>query len=183
MIKINLLPSTRAQKAATINETAVQIGIGLAIMVAVLGASGYRWHMLESQIAQQTLVKENKQKEIEDLKKQVAEVEYYERNKQLLEDKNRIIEQLRKNQAGPVRLLDFLSQSLDPLKVWLISVEETSSDISVSGRALSNDDIVEFTKNLQQVNYFSSVLLEESRQTNEEGVTVYQFKLKLKVKA
>jgi Tfp pilus assembly protein PilN len=65
----------------------------------------------------------------------------------------------------------------------LITVEEGTSDISVTGRALSNDDIVEFTRNLQQGKIFSSVALEESRQMLDEGVTVYQFKIKLKVKA
>jgi len=182
LIKINLLPVARAKKAAPIDEVALQIGIGLAVTVVVLGGAGYRWQMLESEIAQQTLIKENKKKEVEELKKQVVEVENYEKTKSLLENRNRIIEQLRKNQSGPVRLLDFLSQSLDPLKLWLITVEEGVSDITITGRALSNDDIVEFTRNLQQVKFFSSVLLEESRQTVEEGVTVYQFKIKLKVK-
>ena len=183
MIKINLLPVARAKKTAPIDEAILQIGIGLAVMVVALAGSGYRWHLLETEIAQQTVAKENKTKELEELKKQVTEVENYEKNKKLLEDKNRIIEQLRKNQAGPVRLLDYLSQSLDPLKVWLTSVDEGSADVTINGRALSNDDIVEFAKNLRQVNYFSSVLLEESRQTLEDEVTVYQFKIKLKVKA
>src|SRR5207245_8144613 len=96
---------------------------------------------------------ESKTKEVESLKKKVQEVEDYEKNKQLLEDKNRIIEQLRKNQGGPVRLLDYLSQSLDPLKVWLTNVEG-DKEVILSGKALTNDDIVEFIRNLQQSVYF-----------------------------
>ena len=182
MIKINLLPVKRVPKAAPVDEAVVQIALGLALVAVFIGVCGYRWQMLADEVAQQTLVKEQKTTELAALRKKVAEVQHYEKNVTLLEEQNRLIEQLRKNQAGPVRLLDFLSQSLDPLTLWLTGVTETSPDITVDGRALSNDDIVEFVKNLQRANYFSSVLLEESRQTTEEGVTVYQFKLRLTVK-
>ncbi len=113
------------------------------------------------------------------MKKKVVEVENYEKNKKVLENKNRVIEQLRKNQGGPVRLLDHVSQSLDPLKIWLTSVEEGGSQIVVDGRALATDDVVEFVKSLQRSNYFSSVLLEESRQGTEDGLAIYQFRLKM----
>src|SRR5438128_11274416 len=114
--------------------------------------------MPTEEIAQQTAKKEAKTVELASLKKKVAEVDDLEKKKRLLEDKNRIIEQLRKNQGGPVRLLDYLSQSLDPLKVWLTSVDG-DSQVTVSGKALTNDDIVEFINNLQRSNYFSSVML------------------------
>jgi len=52
----------------------------------------------------------------------------------------------------------------------------------LDGRALSNDDVVEFVKNLQRTNYFVSVLLDESRQTTEDSIPVYQFKLKVTMK-
>src|SRR3989475_596814 len=156
--------------------------VGLGILLVFVGACGYRWLMLVDEVALQTQLKESKTKELESLKKKVQEVEDYEKNKQLLEDKNRIIEQLRKNQGGPVRLLDYLSQSLDPLKVWLTNVDG-DKEITLTGKALTNDDIVEFIRNLQQSGYFAGVLLEESRQTTEEGLIIYSFRIKMAVKA
>ena len=183
MIKINLLPVKRAAKKTKTpaDEAMMQLGIGLGVTLIFLGACGYRWQMLVDEVAQQTQVKESKTKELDVLKKKVQEVEDYEKKKRLLEDKIRIIEQLRKNQGGPVRLLDYLSQGLDPLKVWLSSVEG-DAQVTVMGKALTNDDIVEFIKNLQQSNYFSSVTLQESVQSVEEGVTVYSFKISMAVK-
>ncbi len=183
MIKINLLPVKRAAKKAKApaDEAVFQLGVGLGIVLVFVGACGYRWQMLVDEVAQQTQFKENKTKELEALKKKVQEVEDYEKNKRMLEDKNRVIEQLRKNQGGPVRLLDYLSQSLDPLKVWLTSVEG-DKQVTLSGKALTNDDIVEFIRSLQQSGYFTDVMLEESRQTAEEGLTVYSFRLKMSVK-
>ncbi|MDO8547649.1 MAG: PilN domain-containing protein [Nitrospirales bacterium] len=160
----------------------MQLGIGLGVVLIFLGACGYRWQSNMDEIALQTQLKESKTKEVEALKKKVQEVEDYEKKKLSLENQVRIIEQLRKNQGGPVRLLDYLSQSLDPVKVWLSNVEG-DAQVTVTGKALTNDDIVEFIKNLQQSKYFSSVTLQESVQALDEGVTVYAFKLTMTVKS
>ena len=183
MIKINLLPVKRAAKKtkSPADEAMMQLGIGLGVTLIFLGACGYRWQMLVDEVTLQTQTKEAKTKELDALKKKVQEVEDYERKKRLLEDKVRIIEQLRKNQGGPVRLLDYLSQGLDPVKVWLTSVEG-DTQVTVVGKALTNDDIVEFIKNLQQSNYFLSVTLQESVQSIEDGVTIYAFKISMTVK-
>ena len=183
MIKINLLPVKRAAKKAKVAvDTAMfQLVVGLGIVLVFVGACGYRWQMLVDEVALKTQIKESKTKELDALKKKVQEVEDYEKNKRLLEDKNRIIEQLRKNQGGPVRLLDYLSQSLDPLKIWLTSVDG-DAQVAINGKALTNDDIVQFIRNLQQSGYFTDVMLEESRQAPEEGLIIYQFRLKMSVK-
>ena len=183
MIKINLLPVKRAGKKAKVPvDTAMfQLVVGLGIVLVFVGACGYRWQMLVDEVALKTQIKESKTKELDALKKKVQEVEDYEKNKRLLEDKNRIIEQLRKNQGGPVRLLDYLSQSLDPLKIWLTSVDG-DAQVAINGKALTNDDIVQFIRNLQQSGYFADVMLEESRQAPEEGLIIYQFRLKMSVK-
>ncbi len=183
MIKINLLPVKRAAKKAKTpaDEAMMQLGVGLGVILIFLGACGYRWQMLVDEVTFQTQAKATKTKELDALKKQVEEVEGYEKKKRLLEDKIRVIEQLRKNQGGPVRLLDYLSQGLDPVKVWLTSMEG-DTQVMVVGKALTNDDIVEFIKNLQQSNYFLSVTLQESVQGQEDGVTVYSFRISMTVK-
>jgi len=196
LIRINLLPVKRASKKskAPVDEALMQLGVGLGVVLIFMGACGYRWQMLVDEVAHQTQLKEIKTKEIEALKKKVQEVEDYEKKKLSLENQVRIIEQLRKNQGGPVRLLDYLSQSLDPLKVWLSSVEGdvqpamegktlAPAKVTVAGKALTNDDIVEFVKNLQESNYFKSVILQESVQATEDGVNVYSFKLTMTVKS
>jgi len=182
LIKINLLPVTRAKKTTPGQEARVQIIVGVAVVIIALGACGFRWQMLLDELAEQTLTKEAKTQELVILKKKVAEVDSYEKKKKLLEDKNRIIEQLRKNQGGPVHLLDYVSLSLDPFKIWLTGLDQSGAQITLDGRALTNDDVVEFVRHLQQTNYFMSVLLDESRQTIEEGIPVYQFKLKVSVR-
>ena len=102
MIKINLLPVKRAARKAKVPvDTAMfQVVVGLGIVLVFVGACGYRWQMLVDEVALKTQIKEGKTKELDALKKKVQEVEDYEKNKRLLEDKNRIIEQLRKIKVG-----------------------------------------------------------------------------------
>jgi type IV pilus assembly protein PilN len=183
LIKINLLPVKRAARKSKspADEAMMQLGIGLGVALIAVGACGYRWLALQDEVTQQTQIKTTKTKELDDLKKKVQEVEDYEKKKRILEDKNRIIEELRKKQGGPVRLLDYLSQSVDPLKVWLTKVEG-DTQVRVEGKALSNDDIVQFVLNLQQSNLFSSVALQESVKEQDGNLWFYSFKLIMTVK-
>ena len=112
----------------------------------------------------------------------MKQVEDFEKRKKLLEEKNRIIEQLEKSRAGPVRVLDHVSQSLDPLKLWLVRLNVRGNDVELEGRAMSNDDVVEFVNNLRRTNFFTNILLAESRAGTEQKFNLYQFKLNFSLK-
>jgi type IV pilus assembly protein PilN len=51
------------------------------------------------------------------------------------------------------------------------------NNVELEGRALSNDDIVEFVNNLRRTDYFTNIRLLESRSAQESKINVYQFKL------
>jgi type IV pilus assembly protein PilN len=117
------------------------------------------------------------EKDLAALKVKVKEVEDYEKNKKNFEEKIGIIEQLRKNQSGPVHLLEEISRSL-PDRVWLTSLTEQGGKIDLEGKAVTNAEIVDFINNLKTSRYISEIQLIESRQTAEGGIPVYNFKLK-----
>jgi type IV pilus assembly protein PilN len=73
--------------------------------------------------------------------------------------------------------LDDLSQSL-PDRVWLTSLLEQSGKVELEGKAVTNAEIVEFINNLKASRHIREILLIESRQVTENGVPVYNFKLK-----
>ena len=115
---------------------------------------------------------------MKELKEKVKEVESYEENKKNLQEKNAIIEQLRKNQSGPVHILDEISTGVESLKLWLDSLNVKGNSVDLSGKAITNADIVEFVDRLKKSRYFSNVTLLESRQVVEDGISIYQFKIK-----
>ena len=116
------------------------------------------------------------------LKEQVKQVAKFESRKKVLEDKNRIIDELEKSRVGPVKVLDHVSQSLEPLKVWLVRVAVNGKEIDLEGRAATNDDVVEFVNNLRRTDYFSNINLQESRAAVESQLNIYQFKLGFRLK-
>jgi type IV pilus assembly protein PilN len=126
--------------------------------------------------------KADKEKQVAQLKEQVKQVAEFEQRKKQLEDKNRIIDQLEKSRVGPVKVMDHVSQSLEPLKLWLVRVGVTGQNIDIEGRALTNDDVVEFVNNLRRTDYFMDINLLESRAAVESQVSLYQFKLGFRLK-
>ncbi len=182
MIRINLLAGPRARKVKPEWDVRAELALGVGLVVLTLGACFYYSGMLDQEIEARQAEKLDKQKQVAALKEKVKQVEDFERKKKLLEDKNRVIEQLEKSRAGPVRVLDYVSRSLEPLKLWLVRLSIKGNNVEVEGRALTNDDVVEFVNNLRQTDYFSSIQLRESRAATEGKVNLYQFKMDLVMK-
>ncbi|MFZ5876283.1 MAG: PilN domain-containing protein [Nitrospirota bacterium] len=138
---------------------------------------GYVWWSMSAKMSALEQQKTQRTQELAALKEKVKEVEGFEANKKSYEEKIAIIEQLRKNQVGPVRLLDELSRNL-PDRVWLTSLVEQSGKVDLEGKAVTNAEIVDFINNLKASRSIREILLIESRQVTEDGVPVYNFKLK-----
>lgn len=178
MIKINLLPVPKARKAKKQMEVQYELVLAGVLIGFVLVACVYFWYLLDSRIGRLQNEKAKANTELTVLKEKVKEVENYEGNKKVLEEKNRIIEQLKKNQGAPVRLLDEISRSMDPLKIWLGTITAQDSKIDIDGKAITNSDIVEFINNMKNAKIFTDIQLIESRQAVELNVPIYNFKLR-----
>lgn len=177
MIRINLLPAKKAKRVKKEAEIQYQLlGGAAAIVISVLVCS-YLWVSINNNIGRLVTEKVNAERRLADLKNMVKEVENYEKDKKVLEDKNRTIGQLQKNQQGPVHLLDEMAKNVPP-RVWLSTLNEQGGMLDIDGKALTNADIVEYINNLRASQYFTELQLIESRQIQESGLPVYQFKLK-----
>ena len=178
MIRINLLPTEKAKRVKKRTELQTQLVLaGISIGLTVI-LCGYFWWQLSRQVVVLRSEKAKATKERDALKEQIKEVENFEQNKKILEEKNRIIGQLKRNQSGPVHLLDEVSRNL-PDRVWLVSMNEQGGKIDLEGRAITNSDIVDFINNLKRSPFFKDVQIVESRQSsdNEKKIALYNFKL------
>jgi type IV pilus assembly protein PilN len=181
MIKINLLGSPRAKKVKKASRAQTQIILGGVVLLISLLVTLYGWHWLNGKIELKSEEKSKKDKELVALKEKVKEVENLESVKKALEEKVRIIDQLKKNQSGPVHLLDELSKTL-PDRVWLISFSESNGSVDLDGKAMSNAELVAFVWNLSHTPLFSNVQLVESRSASEANTEVFSFKMKFQYK-
>lgn len=183
MIRINLLSTgQKTRKAKPQYDVRAQALLGVGVLVITVAGCWWYSAALDSEIETLQEEKQNKERQIVQLKEQVKQVIDFEQKKKLLEDKNRIIDQLEQSRTGPVKVLDHVSQSIEPLKLWLTKLGMTADVIEIEGKALTNDDVVEFANNLRRTEYFTGINLQESKAAVENKVNLYQFRLVFRLK-
>ena len=177
MIKINLVSEGR--RPVVSRKTKERLGIagltlseGLFLLVLVLGVllvGGYWWY-LRGEIRERDQAIAVAQKEVDELQQVLQEVEDYKIKKEKLEHKINIINDLKRRQWGPVRIMDQISNALPEL-LWLDSMTLQANNIELRGKAFNTNQIAAFIENLGKVPEFQEPRL---RDTNKQG-PVYQF--------
>jgi len=180
MIKINLLP-TKKKPPKKVIDLQQQLLLGFLILVLVIIALAYFWKRQKEQIAVLEKEKITADTRIREQDNVLKEVKNVEEERKKVAEKIDVIEKLKKNQAGPVRLLDEISKAL-PTGVNLTSLSESSDNINLEGEAFNNDDVVRFVENLKASKLLADVALIETSQTKHESLDVYRYKLQFAYK-
>ncbi len=159
MIRINLLESERAAASKPKGAAGGTAGGGAsaagpyipliaATALAVLG-SGYFWWSMTSEITDTQAKIEVAKAEVAKLEVERAKKEELERKRKSFQDQVNLIERLKAQQGGPVRMLDEISKAL-PDFVWLTRIEQAGATIKITGEASNNNSIADFLNNLQR---------------------------------
>ena len=172
MIRINLLASGK-KKAVTIPPAIIYGAIATVLIIIISIVVLIFLNKEISSLQAAVVVKENR---LQQLQVTLQKVKNYERDNAEFREKSRIIEQLKKNQIIPLRLLDEVSEML-PKGVWLTKLTDSGGSISIEGYAFSNTDLVSYVQNLKNSQYLNNVALIESRQMSLEETAVYKFRL------
>ncbi|HEY8210778.1 MAG TPA: PilN domain-containing protein [Myxococcaceae bacterium] len=147
MIRINLLP-VRATKKRETGRQILAIGVGVLALGTVLNGA---WYLDRSSTYNRNQEKISATKaRISELEKVIGEVNNINRRKREVEEKLKVLEDLRRGRSGPVRMLDALSTAT-PKKVWLKDFDEKANQVKLEGTAVSHDDVAEFMRALQNV--------------------------------
>ena len=174
MIRINLLGTQKGKNKRSAASAAAVMEVGdvgspkmkilVVLVLAGLVNLGY-WYQLDKQrqvIAANMKVAEQKNRELADVK-----ARYLERQREAENYKRRVdvIDQLRAAQAGPVKLLDTIGQTVNGTEaVWLNSMKDTGPSIDIDGMALSTDAVATLITNLQKTGYFRNIEIKETYQ-------------------
>jgi len=155
MIRINLLASERAQAKKKITFQVGQkltIGCTLILVVAALFI-GWRYWSLSRQSTQLDLDIASAQREAARLHSVIQKVQDFEQRKAQLSQRVALIEDLRKEQKGPVHILDELSKALPPM-LWLTEVKQVGADVVINGNSTTQTGVSDFASNLEASGYF-----------------------------
>jgi type IV pilus assembly protein PilN len=175
MIKINLLP-TKKKPPKKVIDLQQQVILALLVLVLVMIALGYYWKTQNDRIAILENKKAAAERQIAEQDNMLKEVKNVEEERKKVSEKIEIIEKLKKNQAGPVLLLDTVSTAL-PKGVNLSSLSESNNSVSLDGEAFTNDDVVRFIDNLKASPLLKEVMLLETSQTTRDKIDIYKYKL------
>ena len=164
MIKINLGGSTKKPVAKTVKAASGPTNImPLLHLALILGtaAYGYLWYSeLTTKSADLTMHIGALQEEQKKLEAIIKEDQKYEARKVALENRIRVIEDLRKNQLSPVVVLDALGDAIDQTRyVWLSSLSQNNATFSMAGTGTSVDALTDLVANLKSTGYFHNINL------------------------
>lgn len=183
MIKINLLAEGKRPTAVRKSKSAEllkgqDIGmwlLGAGFVIGILVTAFAWWQLNAQQTAQAEEIAAAKA-EVKALDSVIKEVEDYKAKKAELEKKIGIINDLKLNQRGPVRVMDHISRALPEL-LWLDRMTMDDQRITVDGRAFNTNAVANFIENLDKVPEFEEPTLKD---TQEQNGGVYKFVVEFK---
>lgn len=182
MIRINLLTEARAAAArkktglvptgARLNNLILLGGVALGLLyigVMALVLTSKSRH-LDEDIAKA-------QEEVARLRSIIDEVKGYEIKKASLEAKIQLINNLKTNQRGPVRLMDEISRALPDL-VWLTEFTVSGNQVTLKGRTLSPNAVATYLENIKKSPFFAEPVFRNlGRETGTQGLYVWEMTL------
>jgi Tfp pilus assembly protein PilN len=181
MIRINLLGQARpkATKSTVPLEHGVQailIIVALVVSVLYLGITYYsQKRELDATNAKISALRAEKAS-LEQVKQ---DMERFESQKTVLQQRIDVIETLQKNRTGGQDLLTMVANTVVHVdELWLTSLTRTGNAINVEGESGSINGVANFITQLKRSGYFDNVEIQETRENDlKPGVETYSFKM------
>ena len=172
MIRINLLGQVRpkaARRAPTIDTGGALplffILAGLGVGVLVLGVLYYTW---QKQLAEENNRIKTLTAQKTELEQTKQQVEAFEKQKAILQQRVATIEQLQRDRTGGQELLDMVANTVSRTEnLWLTDMTRKGNALSMDGAAASINSVANFITALKRSGYFQKVEILESKQDDK----------------
>jgi Tfp pilus assembly protein PilN len=91
----------------------------------------------------------------------IKQGQIFEEQKKAIENRIKVIENLRRNQVNPVMMLDMLVGAIDRTRyVWLSSLSQNNATFNMSGTGTSVEVLSDLVRNLESTGYFHNIILQ-----------------------
>ncbi len=167
MIRINLLGQARpkATKQAVPLEATMQIIfllVALGLAFVVLSVVYFQQKRdLDSTNARIAALRAEKQS----LQQVKQDVDRFESQKSVLEQRISVIETLQKNRTGGQELLQMVANTVVRVdSLWLTSMERTGDSLKLTGEAGSINAVANFITQLKRSGYFDKIEIQEAKE-------------------
>jgi Tfp pilus assembly protein PilN len=181
MIRINLLGRTRpkAQRATVPIEATLQYVLLAIALVVSLGALWGHYLLLDrenTKIIAHIQKQTGEKARLEQLKQQV---DNFEKQRVILQQKIGVIEGLQRNRTGGQELLEAIANTVSRTDtLWLVSVDRKGDALTINGAAGSINAVANYITQLRRSGYFQTVEIKESHQDeSNKAVQIFLFSL------
>jgi type IV pilus assembly protein PilN len=182
LIRINLLTEARTAAArkkgpflpsgARLNNLILLGGVALGLLyIGIMALTlTHRSRDLDEEIARAN-------EEVARLRTIIDEVKGYEDKKASLEAKIQLINNLKTNQKGPVRLMDEISRALPDL-VWLTDLSVQGNLVTLKGRTLSPNAVATYLENIKKSPFFAEPVFRNlGKESDTTGTYIWEMTL------
>lgn len=175
MIKINLVAEAPTKAARTKRERS-EFSLGarqgdvllLAVLAVALLGIGTRWLLLKNERDHLREVEREKRVQRDELQPYIQKVQELEAKRDQLRHKISVINNLKQNQRGPVRIMDEVSRALPDL-VWLTKMTMKGDNLTISGVAMDETAVANYISNLDSSPFFQEPTLKRMARGKEDS--------------
>jgi len=173
MIKINLVAEAPQAAAARRKRPQVSLGArqGDIILLSILGLAalitGGHYFLLHSKQEHVKQVEAARKRERDELQVFIQKVQELERKRADLKHKIDVINGLKDNQRGPVRIMDEVSRALPDL-VWLERLTLSGDTLTLVGRAMDENNVANYISNLDASPFFQEPSLKDLARADKD---------------
>ena len=185
MIRINLLGQIRPKAARRPVDTGaalpvVFIGAGLVLGALVLGFFYYTW---ANQLGKENAEIKRLTAQKTDLEQTKQQVEAFEKQKQILQQRVSTIEQLQRDRTGGQELLDMVANTVSRTEnLWLTEMVRKGNTLSLEGASASVNAVANFITALKRSGYFQKVEIKDAKQDEKSSnVVTFNFSINAEI--
>ena len=181
MIRINLLGRTRPKATRTTVPLEATLQYVLLVIALVVSVGALYGHYLlldreNTKVAAHIQKQTGEKARLEQLKQQV---DNFEKQRAVLQQKINVIEELQRNRTGGQELLEAIANTVSRTDtLWLTSVERKGDGLTIIGSAGSINAVANYITQLKRSGYFQTVEIKESHQDgSNKAVQIFIFSL------
>lgn len=186
MIRINLLGQERPKASrgpAIPLESSLRLVLFIASILVAFVVLYAMYHQKQTELAGVESHITSLQAEMARLQQVKAEVERYEQQKTVLQQRIDVIEQLQANRSGGQQLLQMIAVTVEHSnEVWLTSMDRKGDSLDFSGEAASINAIANFLAQMKRSGYFDNIQMKQAAENDlVKGAQTFGFTMSAQI--
>lgn len=186
MIRINLLGQERPKtsRGPTIPlESSMRLALFVASLLLAAVVLYVMYHQKQTELAGIESHISSLQSELVRLQQVKADVQQYEAQKTILQQRIDVIETLQANRSGGQQLLQMVAATVEHSdSLWLTSLTRTGDSLDLTGESASINAIANFLTQMKRSGYFGAIEMKEAAENDiVKGAQTYGFTMSAQI--